>query len=334
MPKAIRYKANSVVYFSGDFDEHVFLLNSGKIALNSVDVESGEHITEYIKTGEFFGVKSALGNYPREENAMVLTDSLVYSFTGKEFEAFAQTNTRIILQMIKVFSRQLRNVHGQLASLLDSKEETDPEEGLFTVINAFNKSQHYHAACQVGERYMASYQNGKYVTQVSQILQESTALCGKNFGMADTASDFTQGQAAQDSTQTETKDSIVKMFAVAEELLKNKKYEQAYAQYHSIIETGNTEKIGQAAYIGAGRCLLEQREYVRCMQLLTGFISQNPKSTRIAESLMYLGLCYENMNRPDKAVAFYDRAILLAQPNLASIIREIQTRCAKKLGGA
>lgn len=130
MPKAINYKANSVVYFSGDFDERVFLLNTGSIALTSIDIETGEQVTDYIKTGEFFGVKSALGNYPREESAMVLTDSIVYSFTSKEFEAFAQTNTRIILQMIKVFSRQLRTIHKQLASLLDSEEEKNPEEGL------------------------------------------------------------------------------------------------------------------------------------------------------------------------------------------------------------
>ena len=39
MPKAINYKANSVVYFSGDFDERVFLLNTGSIALTSIDID-------------------------------------------------------------------------------------------------------------------------------------------------------------------------------------------------------------------------------------------------------------------------------------------------------
>ena len=72
MPKAVQYSANSVIYFSGDFDARVFLLHSGHIALNSLDIETGAQVTEYIKTGEFFGVKSALGNYPREESAMRL----------------------------------------------------------------------------------------------------------------------------------------------------------------------------------------------------------------------------------------------------------------------
>jgi len=158
MPKAVQYSANSVIYFSGDFDARVFLLHSGHIALNSLDIETGAQVTEYIKTGEFFGVKSALGNYPREESAMVLTDSLVYTFSVAEFESFAQTNTH--LQMLKVFSRQLRNIHRQLESLMDSKQQTNNEDGLFTVATAFYKSQHYQAAAQVAARYRALYPAG------------------------------------------------------------------------------------------------------------------------------------------------------------------------------
>ena len=51
MPKAVQYSANSVIYFSGDFDARVFLLHSGHIALNSLDIETGAQVTEYIKTG-------------------------------------------------------------------------------------------------------------------------------------------------------------------------------------------------------------------------------------------------------------------------------------------
>lgn len=55
MPKAIHYKANSVIYFSGDVDERVFLLNTGNVALTSVDITTGYQVTEHIKKGEFSG---------------------------------------------------------------------------------------------------------------------------------------------------------------------------------------------------------------------------------------------------------------------------------------
>ncbi len=333
MPKAINYKANSVVYFSGDFDSSVFLLKNGNIALTSIDIETGSQVTDYIKTGEFFGVKSALGKHPREETAMVLTDSLVYAFSGPEFESFAQSNTRIILQMIKVFSRQLRTVHKHLASLLDSEEETDPEEGLFTVMNAFYNSMHYKAAVEVGNRYMAMYPNGKYGGQVQQLMQTASSTTGGDFGNIESSG--LGGTIEQPDKPSDADNSNVeRAFKMAANYFSSGEFEEAYKHYHSVIENNAQGEILDAAYIGAGMSLYSQKEFVRCMQLLSGFISQYPKSTKIAEALMYLGLCYQAMGRAEKAISFYDKAVLLADETLAPKIKELQENCTAQLGGA
>lgn len=329
MPKAIRYKSNSVVYFAGDFDNRVFLLNTGNVALTSIDIETGAQVTEYIKQGEFFGVKSALGAYPREENAIVLTDSLVYSFTGAEFDTFAQSNTRIIMQMIKVFSRQLRTIHKQLAFLSDSKEETNPEDGLFNVAKAFYNSQHYHAAGQVAERYKNLYSNGKHMSEIMQILKSSFEMAGRSFGVNTGGQESIPAGTNKHSRMQDN--SIPISYSLAEELAGKQDWANAYAQYHSVIESSAPQNIMENSYIGAGKCLYEQKEYVRCLQLLTTFISQNPKSIKIADALMYLGLCYEGMERPDKAIAFYDKAVLLAGPLLVPKIKELQSACGKEL---
>jgi len=65
------------VYFQGDLDERIYILKSGRIALRSRDIETGQDINDLIQTGEFFGVKSALGKYPREEDAVVLSDAQI-----------------------------------------------------------------------------------------------------------------------------------------------------------------------------------------------------------------------------------------------------------------
>jgi len=341
MPKAVQYSANSVIYFSGDFDARVFLLHSGHIALNSVDIETGAQVTEYIKTGEFFGVKSALGNYPREESAMVLTDALVYTFSVAEFESFAQTNTRIIIQMLKVFSRQLRNIHRQLESLMDSKQETNNEDGLFTVATAFYKSQHYRAAAQVAARYRALYPSGKHLAAIGPIIANSAQMAGRSFGEArqgDTnigganaqsgGANAPSGSGAAQSVQpAQVSDASVDLsFQLAEDLAKQEKWAEAYKQYHTVIELKQGVHI-EAAYLGAARCLFKQNEFVRCIQLGTGFITQFPKSLKLAEILMLLGLCYQGMDRPDKALPFYDKALTLAGPLLVPKIKELQAAC-------
>ncbi|MGP1437755.1 MAG: cyclic nucleotide-binding domain-containing protein [Treponema sp.] len=330
MPKAITYNSNSVVYFAGDFDERVFLLQSGSIALTSVDIETGGQVTNYIKEGEFFGVKSALGNFPREDNAIVLTNSVCLAFQTSEFEEFAQSNTRIILQMIKVFSKQLRSIHKNLASLLDSKEDVNPEDGLFSVVQTFYNSQHYDAANQVSIRYLQNYPRGKYKTEIAKIIQSAKDMQGHSFGVNLTHETRQATINPIPSIPTIMQDASAEAeYSSANELFKQGKFDEAGVKYQHVIDSPDAnDQILEDSYIKAGRCIFETGEYVKTLQLLTGFIGKYPKSSRIAEALVYLGLCYDRMKQPDKALAFYDKALLFA-PALAPKIQALKANLSK-----
>ncbi len=321
MPKAVQYKPNSVVYFAGDVDDRVYLLQRGRVALTSTDIETGKQVTEYIKEGEFFGVKSALGHFPREESVMVLTDSVVLSFNTPEFEAFASSNTRIILKMLKVFSNQLRNIHRQTESMLHSELQTNPEDGLYSVAKVFFNSRQYRAAADVGERYCKIYPGGRYTSDIRQIIQNAGAqglsFGGSTGGSAQSERRVTGGPVGNDPTLA---------FTLAQGLEGQSKWDEAYKQYHSVIESGDVSALGKA-YAGAGRCLYEQDEYVRCVQLLTQFIAKDPKSLQMGEILMYMGMCYQRMDETEKAKAFYTKARTMAGPTLVPRISELLAGC-------
>ena len=136
-PKAVNYKSNSIVYFKGDLNERVYILKSGKAILKYNDIETGQEMQDLIQTGEFFGVKSALGKYPREETALVVSDAAMVQFTVPEFEQIALKNTRIIMKMLKVFSNQLRRIHKQVRNLISTGEQANPETGLFNIRGRF-----------------------------------------------------------------------------------------------------------------------------------------------------------------------------------------------------
>jgi len=339
MPKAITYKSNSVVYFAGDVDERVFLLQTGSIALTSVDIETGDQVTNYIKEGEFFGVKSALGGFPREDNAIVLANSVCLAFKVQEFENFAQSNPRIILQMVKVFSKQLRSIHKKLSSLLDIKEDMLPEDGLFSVVTAFYNSQHYDAANQVCIKYIQNYPQGKYKNDIMRIVQTSKGMQGHSFGVNEdrieqkiigTSPQGTTPPAQQienmvGSIPSVSDGSFESNYKMGCELFKAGNPSQAYKHFQAVIDAPNCpEDILADSYIKGGRCLFDTGDYVKAMQVLTAFIGKCPKSPRIAEALVYLGLCYERVDRADKAAAFYEKALLFASPALAGKIKELQ----------
>jgi len=160
MPKALNYRSSSVIYFQGDAADKIYILQGGKVSLNYQDIENGQDLHDLVQPGEFFGVKSALGRYPREENALVLQDTAVIAFSVPEFEQLAMTNIRIVMKMLKVFSNQLRRIHKQVSSLMDKEEQQSPEIGLFQVGEYYLKNRQYaQAKYQKPESAMHYYLN-------------------------------------------------------------------------------------------------------------------------------------------------------------------------------
>ena len=101
MPKKITYAKGSIIYFEEDKDDRIFILQKGLVVLSSTDVETKSPVTEYAKEGEFFGVKSAFGRFPREETATVVADAQVIAMSVAEFEQLFSSNKQIIMKMLR-----------------------------------------------------------------------------------------------------------------------------------------------------------------------------------------------------------------------------------------
>ncbi|HOV15663.1 MAG TPA: Crp/Fnr family transcriptional regulator, partial [Spirochaetota bacterium] len=161
-PRSVNYKSGSIVYFINDKSDSVFLLKEGKVKLVSIDVETGNEITDFIATGEFFGVKSGLIRYPREETATTVQPSTVIEFSTPEFEALITKNTTIILKMLKAFSNQLRRIGKQVQSIVGNKVSTNPSDDLFQIGDYYLKNKKYRQSITVYKRYLQYYPEGKY----------------------------------------------------------------------------------------------------------------------------------------------------------------------------
>ncbi|GHT48444.1 hypothetical protein FACS1894102_1490 [Spirochaetia bacterium] len=170
MPRPVQYKKNSLVYFTGDKnDNKIFVLQQGKIILESLDPETNVQVLDTVAAGEFFGVKSALGNFNRDESASVVDDSVVIVFTVQEFEALAASNTRLIFKMLQVFSNQLRRVNKQLNSVLKQKE-ANADDGLFNSGVYFFKKGDLTKAKYIFLRYNEQHPAGKNIIAVKNYL--------------------------------------------------------------------------------------------------------------------------------------------------------------------
>ncbi|HUW41372.1 MAG TPA: tetratricopeptide repeat protein [Rectinemataceae bacterium] len=336
MPKVASYRANSVIYFQGDVSDKVFILQAGKVSLNYADIETGKETREIIQMGEFFGVKSALGKYPREENALVLSDTQVLVFTVPEFEVFAQANTRIIMKMLKVFSNQLRRVHKQVENLLEKSEAQSPEYGLFKAGEYYLKSRQYSQGKYVFSRYLTYYPAGKLAEQASRYLEMAEAgsvKYGDGRGPAPLVADASgrSGRAKAESADElvasvppaqrapgDTLSGAAKDYYDAVSLFSSERYKEALAGFKRIVEVNEDPEYTMKALYDMGRCLYMLQQYDLTIKHFTQLVQTYPKHPDLIDTLYWLGQSYERKGDATRAKGFYKKILSMESDEDAS----------------
>ncbi len=163
-----RYKHGSVVYFENDKSEYIYVLKGGRVMLTSRKVDTGEEVKEEIKPGEFFGVKSSLGKYPREETAQTIGETVLLVLPLADFERLVLQNVNVVRKMLRIFSNQLRRIGKMQREVLDQKDNVNPAEELFKIGEYYFEVGRVQQAQYAYKRYMEYYPDGPYSAKSMQ----------------------------------------------------------------------------------------------------------------------------------------------------------------------
>ena len=306
MPKPFQYRSGSLIYFQGDAADKVFILQNGKVSLVYQDIETGEDVRDQVQAGEFFGVKSALGHYPREENAIALADSTVMVLTVPEFETLAQSNTRIIMKMLKVFSNQLRRVHKQVSSLMENKE-VKPDEGLFSMGEYYLKNKRFSHAKHVFSSYLTYYPSGKNALQASKNLElAENSLVNSGSGKAAAGQSVS---AAPAKVSKPDSSAISEAYYAAVSLISQEKYQEAFLAFKKIVDVNADAEWTARSSLEIGRCMFLLNKYEECIRYYTSMITKYPKHPDLKDAMFIMGQCNEKIGRKEQAAAFYKKIL-------------------------
>ncbi len=328
VPKAMHYKANSVIYFKGDTADRIFILKAGRVSLNSNDIETGQEVHDYIQTGEFFGVKSALGKYPREENAVVLSDTDVLTFSVSEFEQLVSQNTRIIMKMLKVFSNQLRRIHAKVSNLL-AEEQMEPEEGLFRNGQYFMKKKQYHHALYAFNKYLTYYPSGRFheeANRLARTAEEYAQRYGEGKGPAPEG--VGGGEVSKPQTGKSLSDSARRYYE-AVSMLGRQEYQQALEAFKEIVKSADEQEYIVKSLFEIGRSLFYMKHYDAAIKHFTQFLQKYPKASELPDALFYIGQSYQENGDGDRADTFYKK--ILSLPDIDAGLRRKVNKAIRAL---
>lgn len=345
-PKAVQYRANSIIYFKGDQSDRIFLLNSGKVSLSYVDIETGQEVRDLIKMGEFFGVKSALGRYLREETAIVLQDSAVMVFSVPEFEQLAAKNTRIITKMLAVFSNQLRRIHRQVQNLMVSDEQVNPESGLYHIGEYYLKNKRYGQALYAFKRYLVYYPTGAYASEVtSKIVQAeeylsrygsgapaAPAAAGPVSAPAPAAPRAASAAAAVAAPPSGDSSEMAQQYYNAVSLVSQEKYLEAFKAFKKILEGGPDPEYTAKAEFEMAKCLFYLKQYDNCIKSFTAIAQKFPKHPELKDALFFVGRSYEEKGEKGKAAGLFKKIISMG-PEDDPVVRKVKKALRALEGG-
>lgn len=316
-PKAVVYQPNSIIYFKGDISDRVFILNAGKVTLKYMDVETGQDVHEPIKTGEFFGVKSALGRYARDETAIALTEAKCIAMTVPDFEALASKNIRVVMKMLQVFSNQLRRIHKRVQSLMALDEQSNPEAGLFSIAEYYLKSRQYAQAIYAFGRYLTYYPSGRHSDQATKHLEAAEQALGK-YGQGKGPAAVVEPAAAQAVPAARPEKSrelsgVAQRFYDAMSLVTAEKYEEGLKAFQQIAAEGGEEEYVAKSRFEIGRCHFFLKRYEPSIRAFSELVQSYPKHPDLAEAIYYVAQSQAQLGQTAKAEGLYKKLLTMTK---------------------
>ena len=329
MPTVRNYNAGSIVYFQEDRGEDIFVLQKGKIILISSLMGSNEERREDVKLGEFFGVKSAMGHYPREETAQAIEKTSVVVFGQEEFEKYIVHNTRLIVKMLQVFSHELRDIHLRLRSILKVGKQENVAFELLNIAEAFHKAHNINHAVYAFQCYLKHYPNAKNTARAKELLEmcQQDKTYPSSYGPPEPESEeFIQAEKSEQGDNGALQEGgasshspLVSFHSKAQKALGAGKWEEAITNLQKCInekipKSDQEKTIHEKSHFELGLTLLKSKKYNEAGGSFSKYIKLYPTGEYIRHCIYQLALIQETQGNPKQARILYYK-IATMQPH-------------------
>lgn len=322
-PVIKNYKDQSIIYFENDRADEVYVLKSGRVILTYTPVDSKTEVKEDVKIGEFFGVKSAIGHYPREETAQVIGQATVFSFKLSDFEDFVGKNTHLIIKMMKVFSSNLRQYHSKVRQHLGQFGDVkSPAYELMNVAEVFYKNGHFEHAVYGFQKYLYHYPGGVYTARAQELLNLAKRQSAYPSNMPElvyeyekkTVQPIQSNQSVQPAKQSQTLNSskISSLYKEAKSDYDSYDFSSAadkYKEITTLTASSDSEKsMIEDAFFYTALSQLNANSMDAAFLSFSVYVKNYPTSPKAKEAIYHLGEISELKRDIPKAITLYTKS--------------------------
>lgn len=173
--KIVNYPEQSYIILEGEKkSNNFFIIREGKINLKRTNPLPGEKASETLGPGDFFGVISAMSQYPQIESAISKENVSLISVSNHRFGELIQKNTPIAMKIIRYFSVKLRQFGDFKQSgqkFIAFKDPTESLEDIFKFAEYYFNEGNPEVATYCYQAYLKHLPKGKSVAKAREQLE-------------------------------------------------------------------------------------------------------------------------------------------------------------------
>lgn len=133
------YKKKNEIYRVGDYPNHLYMVEKGKVKSLKSNPDGKELITGIYTEGDFFGYEALLKEINHEDSAEAIEESSVIQIPKNEFFELIYSNRDVAQRFIQMLSKNVVEKEQQLIDLAYNSVRQRTAGALLTIYEKFNK---------------------------------------------------------------------------------------------------------------------------------------------------------------------------------------------------
>lgn len=303
-PAIKKFTKDSIIFFKGDVDKNIYILKNGKVVLKYTPPDSFKEEIYQVKDGEFFGLKSSIGHYPREETALCITDVITVVLSENEFINLISKNTTLLIKILKILSKELRDVALKVYDLLGGTQISS-EEGMLNYGKYYFDQSMYQKSLYFYKRFTELFPDSPQIPDA----QKKVKLLKEAIESGSQIAENKEKQK-EDKIEKEENSLEVKMYYEALNLFSQEKYHEAITEYKKLLELEEiSDEYKSKALFEIGRSFFKLNQFDKSIAIYKKLLTEFEDIPIFKEVLYELALTYTKVDKFDKAKSLLQKVI-------------------------
>lgn len=168
-----KYKKGSYVLIEGNESRDVFyIIKEGQVIAQRSIEKITQNQGETFKTGDFFGVISAMSGHPSTETVTAQTDLVLLTVRRDQFGLLIKQSAPLAMKIIRYFSKKLRFFDSLLTQLTSKKKEQDSDfSQIYNIAEYYFNSGAMPLALYAYQKYLDLVPNGSLIKNAKDIME-------------------------------------------------------------------------------------------------------------------------------------------------------------------